>query len=240
MAEYLLGLNDRQEVAKDTMAFWFETLGTGYTFKAGQSADFILIDPPETDGEGNARSFSFATSPNNRTSFMVAMRMRATAFKKTLQAIPLGTAVKVSSPMGSFTLHKDSSRPAVFLAGGIGITPVRSIIGWATEEQLPHRLYLFYSNRTPGEATFLDRLESWSKQNRNFKLIPTVTASSYSGWPYEFGRIDREMLTKHLPETENSVYYLSGPPAMVAAMRQLLEDLGVSEDNLKTEEFAGY
>jgi ferredoxin-NADP reductase len=240
MAEYLLGLNDRQEVAKDTMAFWFETLGTGYTFKAGQSADFILIDPPETDGEGNARSFSFATSPNNRTSFMVAMRMRATAFKKTLQAIPLGTAVKVSSPMGSFTLHKDSSRPAVFLAGGIGITPVRSIIGWATEEQLPHRLYLFYSNRTPGEATFLDRLESWSKQNRNFKLIPTVTASSYSGWPYEFGRIDREMLTKHLPETENSVYYLSGPPAMVGAMRQLLEDLGVSEDNLKTEEFAGY
>jgi ferredoxin-NADP reductase len=240
MAEYLLGLNDRQEVAKDTMAFWFETLGTGYTFKAGQSADFILIDPPETDGEGNARSFSFATSPNNRTSFMVAMRMRATAFKKTLQAIPLGTAVKVSSPMGSFTLHKDSSRPAVFLAGGIGITPVRSIIGWATEEQLPHRLYLFYSNRTPGEATFLDRLESWSKQNRNFKLIPTVTASSYSGWPYDFGRIDREMLTKHLPETENSVYYLSGPPAMVAAMRQLLEDLGVSEDNLKTEEFAGY
>jgi len=99
---------------------------------------------------------------------------------------------------------------------------------------------LFYSNRTPGEATFLDQLESWSKQNRNFKLIPTVTASSYSGWPYDFGRIDREMLTKHLPETENSVYYLSGPPAMVAAMRQLLEDLGVSEDNLKTEEFAGY
>ena len=240
MAEYLLGLNDRQEVAKDTMAFWFETLGTGYTFKAGQSADFVLVDPPETDGEGNARTFSFATSPNNRASFMVAMRMRATAFKKTLQALPLGTQVKVSSPMGSFTLHKDSSRPAVFLAGGIGITPIRSIIGWATEEQLPHRLYLFYSNRTPGEVAFLDRLESWSRQNRNFKLIPTVTASSYSTWPYEFGRIDRETLTKHLPEIENSVYYLSGPPAMVGAMRQLLEDLGVSEDNLKTEEFAGY
>ena len=222
------------------MAFWFETPGAGYTFKAGQSADFILVDPLETDGEGNARTFSFASSPNNRASFMVGMRMRATAFKKTLQAIPLGTGIKVSSPMGSFTLHKDSSRPAVFLAGGIGITPICSIIGWATEEQLPHRLYLFYSNRTPGEVAFLDQLESWSRQNRNFKFIPTVTASRYPTWPYEFGRIDRGMLTKHLPEIENSVYYLSGPPPMVAAMRQLLVDLGVSEDNLKTEEFAGY
>jgi len=68
MAECLLLLNlkHRQAVAKDTMAFWFDTLGTSYTFKAGQNAHFILIDPPKTDGEGNARTFSFATSPNDR------------------------------------------------------------------------------------------------------------------------------------------------------------------------------
>jgi flavin-dependent oxidoreductase len=161
MANYLLALKDRQEVAKDTTAFWFNTLGSGYTFRAGQNADFILIDPPKTDGEGNARTFSFSTSPNNRASLMVAMRMRKRAFKESLQTVPLGTRLKVTSPIGSFTLHKDSPRPAVFLAGGIGITPICSVIGWATEEKLSHRLYLFYSNRTPKEAAFLNRLESW-------------------------------------------------------------------------------
>src|SRR4029077_18017873 len=131
--------------------------------------------PPETDGEGNVRTLSFATSPNDQASFTVAMRMRNTAFKKSLQAIPLGARVKVSKPMGSFTLQKDSSRPAVFLAGGIGITPMLSMIGWASAEKLPHKLYLFYSNRTPQEAPFMDRLEGWARQNLNFKLIATVT-----------------------------------------------------------------
>jgi len=91
MARYLLALKDRQEVAKDTMAFWFNTVGSGYTFRAGQNAAFILVDPPETDGEGNARTLSLATSPNNQGSFMVATRMRDTAFKRALRAIPIGT-----------------------------------------------------------------------------------------------------------------------------------------------------
>ena len=93
MPEFLLALKDRQEVAKDTMAFWFDTLGTGYTFRAGQNADFILIDPPETDGDGNARTFSFASSPNVKDSLVVAMWMRKTAFKNSLRAIPLGVAI---------------------------------------------------------------------------------------------------------------------------------------------------
>ena len=160
MAKYLLALNDRREVAKDTMAFWFDTLGSGYTFRAGQNAHFILVDPPETDGEGDGRTLSFATSSNDQGSFMVATRMRDTAFKRALRAIPIGTNVKVSAPMGSFSLHRDSSKPAVFLAGGIGITPMSSIVGWAAEEQLPHSLYLFYSNRTPEETAFVDRFEN--------------------------------------------------------------------------------
>ena len=240
MNEYLLALKDRQEVAKGTMAFRFDTVGAEYVFKAGQNADFILVDPPETDGEGNARTLSFATSPNDQSSFMVAMRMRKTAFKNSLQSIAPGTQVKVTRPMGSFTLHKDSSRPAVFLAGGIGITPTLSIIGWATEERLPHKLYLFYSNRTPEETAFMDRLEGWVKQNPNFKLVPTATRPNHSSWPHEIGRINKEMLTRHLPEIQTAIYYLAGPPGMVAAMRQLLESLDVSEDNIKTEEFAGY
>ena len=63
MAKYLLALNDRREVAKDTMAFWFNTVGSGYTFRAGQNAAFILVDPPETDGEGNARLIASGHPP---------------------------------------------------------------------------------------------------------------------------------------------------------------------------------
>jgi ferredoxin-NADP reductase len=117
---------------------------------------------------------------------MVAMRMRKSAFKESLQSIPLGTPLKVTSPRGSFTLHKDSSKPAVFLAGGIGITPICSMIGWATEETLPHRLYLFYSNRTPEETALLNTLESWADVNLNFKLVATITASKDPSWPHEF------------------------------------------------------
>ena len=240
MASYLLALKDRREVAKGTLAFRFDTLGSGYTFKAGQNARFILVDPPQTDDEGNGRTLSFATSPNDRGSLMVATRMRDTAFKRALRVIPIGTRVKVSAPMGSFTLHGDSSRPAVFLAGGIGITPISSIIGWATEERLRHNLYLFYSNRTPEEAAFVDLFETWTRENPNFKFIPTVTASRNGSWGGEFGRIDREMLVKYVPEIRDPLYYLAGPPGMVAAMRQLLDDMGVSEDSIKTEEFAGY
>jgi len=99
---------------------------------------------------------------------------------------------------------------------------------------------LFYSNRTLKETAFLDRLESWARVNLNFKLVASMTASKDPFWRHEYGRIDEEMLTKHLREIQNSVYYLAGPPAMVAAMRQLLEHLGVTEDNLRAEEFAGY
>jgi ferredoxin-NADP reductase len=115
-----------------------------------------------------------------------------------------------------------------------------SIIGWATEERLLHKLYIFYSNRTPEETAFMDKLEVWEKQNPNFKLVPTVTRPNHSSWPHEFGRIDKDMLARHLPEIQTAMYYLAGPPGMVAAMRRLLESLDVSEDNIKTEEFAGY
>ena len=82
--------------------------------------------------------------------------------------------------------------------------------------------------------------EAWAKQNAHFKLIASVTQAAGSSWPYEVGRVNRELLTRHVPEPDRAIYYLAGPPAMVAGMRQLLDSLGVSEDSLKTEEFAGY
>ena len=119
MADYQMTLVDRQRIARGTMTFWFDTNGRKYDFRAGQHADFAFMHPP-LGGEGDSsRTFSFANSPHDTGLVMIAMRMRKTAFKSALKAAALGTKFTVSRPRGSFTLHKDITRTAVFIAGGI-------------------------------------------------------------------------------------------------------------------------
>ena len=171
---------------------------------------------------------------------MIGLRMRETGFKTVLKTATSGIRFRVSRPRGSFTLHKDFTRPAVFLAGGIGITPVHSIIHWATQERLPHKLYLFYSNRSPQDAAFLEDLEGLAMQNPSFTLIPTITRIKVLNLPYENGPIDHGMLTRYLRGINGPVYYVAGPSGMVTAMTTLLRSSGISDDDVKTEEFGDY
>jgi len=240
MPIYHFPLKKREEVAEDTMSFHFDTSGTDFKFKAGQNCDFTLEDPPYTDAEGTTRPFSLSSSPNLKDEIVITTRMRETAFKKSLKEMPLGAPVKVEGPMGSFTLHKDAMKPAVMLAGGIGITPLKSIIEFATEENLPHRIILFYSNRTPEATAFLKEFEELKKRNPNFDFVATVTEGEFPEWPYAHGRIDEEMLKKHVPEISKAVFYSAGPPQMVSAMIALATKLGADPDLIKTEEFSGY
>ena len=240
MAEYQMILVDRQRIAKDTMAFWFDANGASFGFRAGQHADFVFAYPCMGSESDNSRTFSLASSPRDREPIMIAMRMRKTAFKSALKAAAFGTKFTVSRPRGSFTLHRDITRPAVFLAGGIGIAPIRSILQQAAQERLPHKLYLFYSNREADDAAFLEELESATAQNRNFTLIPTVTGHSTLAWPYEKGHINHGMLTRHLLGLKGPVYYIAGPSGMVTAMTDLLNSAGVNDDDIKTEEFGDY
>jgi ferredoxin-NADP reductase len=240
IAGYASRLVSRAEVADGTMAFHFER-PSRFDFKPGQSADVTLTRPPETDSEGNTRTLSIASSPYE-TQLMFATRMRDTAFKRSLKKIPLGTEVKIDSPMGSFTLHKNSAKPAVFLAGGIGITPFISIVRQADHDRLPHKLYLFFSNRRPEDTPFFEALQMLEKSNPNFRLICTMTEMTLSKqeWTGETGFINKEMLSRHLTSLQGSIYYAAGPPAMVTAMREMLVGARVDEDDIRTEEFAGY
>jgi len=240
MAEYRMTLVDRQQIAADTMAFWFEPDDGYFEFRAGQHVDVVFAHPRQGSENDNFRTFSLASSPQEKTSIMVAMRMRKTAFKGALQCAALGTKFVVSRPRGSFTLHKDATRPAVFLAGGIGIAPIRSILQDAAQERLEHKLYLFYSNRDADDAAFLEELENLRGQNHNFIFIPTVTGHRTLAWPYEKGHIHFEMLKRYLPTLKGPVYYIAGPSGMVTAMTRLLNSSGVSEDDMKTEEFGDY
>jgi ferredoxin-NADP reductase len=240
VADYQMTLVDRQRIARGTMTFWFDTNGSDYDFRAGQHADFAFLHPSVGDESDNLRTFSLANSPHDKGLVMIAMRMRETGFKTALMSAALGTKFRVSRPRGSFTLHKDSARPAVFLAGGIGITPVRSILDWAAQERMPHKLYLFYSNREAVDAAFLEEFEALTMRNSCFTFIPTITRLTYSAWRHETGRVDREMLSRYLTGLNRPVFYIAGPSAMVTAMTNLLCSLDVSDDDIRTEEFGDY
>jgi len=222
------------------MTFWFDTNGSDYDFRAGQHADFAFLHPSVGDESDNLRTFSLANSPNDKGLVMIAMRMRETGVKTALISAALGTKFRVSRPRGSFTLHKDFARPGVFLAGGIGIKPVRSILDWAAQERMPHKLYLFYSNREAVDAAFLEELEALTMQNSRFNLIPTITRLTYSAWRYETGRVDREMLSRYLTGLNRPIFYMAGPSGMVTAMTDLLRSLDVSDDEMRNEEFGDY
>ena len=233
-------LVNRVEVAEDTMAFHFEK-PSGFDFKPGQSSDLTLVDPPETDSEGNIRTFSIASAPFE-DQLMFATRMRDTAFKRTLKRMQLGTPVNMAPPAGSFTLHNNSAKPAVFLAGGIGITPLFSIAKQADHDRRAHNLYLFYSNRRPEDATFLEALEKLEKTNPNFRFVATMTdmSGSKEKWEGETGLIDKSMLSRYLSDLQGPIYYIAGPPAMVTSMRKMLVASSVDEDDIRTDEFSGY
>ena len=239
-AAYQCKLLSRAEVAEGTVAFYFEK-PSGFDFKPGQSADLTLSNPPETDVEGNIRTLSIASSPFENQ-LMFATRMRDTAFKRSLEKVPLGTEVKIDPPTGSFTLHKNLAKAAVFLAGGIGITPFLSIVRQADHDRLAHKLHLFYSNGRPEDAAFLDVLQMLEKTNPNFQLAGTMTGMSRSKkeWKGETGPINQEMLSRHLTNLQRPIYYIAGPPAMVADFRKMLVAASVEEDDIRAEDFAGY
>jgi ferredoxin-NADP reductase len=238
--DFLVRLGDRQEIAERTIACRIEK-PPQFGFKPGQFIEVTLLNPPETDSEGNSRAFSIASAPSEDF-LLVATRVRNSAFKRVLSHADPGTQVKIDGPFGDLRLHNDSSRAAVVLCGGIGITPFRSIILNATYNKLPHRIFLFYSNRRPEDAPFLGELQALEKQNPRFTLIACMTEMKKSKrrWNGEWGKISHEMLEKHVGGLPSAIYYVTGPPAFVAAMRTLLADSGVDEDNLRTEEFGGY
>ncbi len=222
------------------MAFYFEK-PEGFAYKAGQFADFTLINPIETDAEGNIRGFSLASAPYEDF-LMFATRMRDTAFKRVLKTMEPGTELTLDAPYGSFTLHNNTSIPAVFLTGGIGVTPVRSIVRQAAHDKLPHKIVLFDSNHRPEDAAFLDELTEVQEENPNYTFIGTMTqmGKSSRAWHGETGYITKTMLLKYIGDLALPIYYIAGPQEMVHAMREILNKAEVNDDNIRTEEFTGY
>jgi ferredoxin-NADP reductase len=163
----------RDLVADRTMAFRFAK-PADWTYRAGQFVDITLLDPPETDAEGNTRGFSISSAPSEGV-IMITTRLRDTAFKRVLQTMPLGTPVKIEGPFGDLHLHH-ADRPAVVLTGGIGITPFRSILLETIRTGgLPYPVVVLYANRRRQDAAFLDELRALAAQDANLRFVPTMS-----------------------------------------------------------------
>jgi ferredoxin-NADP reductase len=238
--EYRTRPKDQHHLADGTAAFYFEK-PSGFEFNAGQYVDITVINPRETDPDGNTRSFSLASSPLEDR-LLIVTRLRNTAFKRALHGLDHDAEVELEGPFGSFTLHEDASTPAVFLSGGIGVAPFVSMILSAAKNKLRRHLYLFCSNSRPESAPFLKTLQELEKTSFNFRFIPTMTAmgKSHEPWTGETTRIGPEMLSKHLPGVHAPIFYLAGSPHFVAAMLKMLKFAGADEDDIHSEDFVGY
>lgn len=240
MSPCIVTLDSREEVAEGTMAFHFDK-PPGFSFKAGQAVDLALATPPDSSAESSRHAFSLVSAPFERR-LTIATRMRDSPFKRALKALPIGARLEIDGPFGSLTLHHNRSRPAILVAGGIGITPFICMLRQATHEQLPQRLILLYSNRRPEDAAFLGELQVLAARNQNFLLVATMTQMDRSALPWtgERGAIGSDLVQRIAADLTAPICYLAGPPAMVAGVRETLNAAGIDDDDVRAEEFFGY
>ncbi len=232
----IVTLKDRKVIQNNNIAMWFDRKGSDFKFKPGQYAKITLLEPIHNDAEGNSRLFSLASSPK-KSYIMFTTRALDSAFNKNILEMPIGAKAEIRDFGGNTVLHEDASVPAVFLIGGIGITPVRCMVEYIVAEKLPYKAYLFYSNPTSSSMAFFEEFENWAKEYSGFKFIPTIDDTGDTNWKYNFGYINKALITKHVEDVGKPIYYIVGPTAMVEAMEKLLYELNVNANNIKLEKF---
>lgn len=237
MPIHTLKLLDRREAARSTLVLTFEK-PAGLTFKPGQYAGFTLINPSETDAGGITRRFSLLSAPDDEY-IAIATRIQSSAYKKALNAMSAGDQIKFAGPTGAFILHEEKTVPAVFIAGGVGVTPFYCMIKDAMTHAPTRPLYLFYGNQSQQDAAFLDELTKWQEKNPHFHCIPTLVEAD-ANWQGETGYITHTMLKKYIPDLTAPIYYICGSPAMVTTLQETLVEMEIDENKIKVEDFPGY
>ncbi len=240
MTRTLTRLLNREEVAERTVTFHFEK-PAGMTYQAGQYLHWFLTEPTQPDEDGTKRAFTLSSAPYEST-IMATTRLRDSAYKHDLMQMPVGTEVELDEPQGELTLHEDVSRPAVFLVGGIGATPARSMILQSTHDATGHTVVLIHSNHSEADLPFFEDFRRAARENPNFTFVPTMTEPQEVGkwWTGETGHIDADMIARHVSDMQSAIYYLSGPATMIEAMQTVLHHSGIDDDSIRTEEFPGY
>lgn len=204
------------------------------TYKPGQ---YFFITIKQGDKE-LTHHFSFSSSPTEKDHFEFTKKFTDHEYSMALKAAKVGDWARIDAPYGQFTFEGEHPKIAL-LAGGIGITPFISICKNATDKRLNSKIILFYGCRTENDIAFKQELEKMQEQNKNLNIIFMINEAS-SQWKGATGVINAEMIKNELPDYNDNLFYVCGPPPMVKAMETLIESIGLPKTQLKLEYFTGY
>lgn len=210
-------------------------------FSPGQYMEWTL--PHEKiDARGNRRYFTIASSPTeNELRLGVKFYPNGSSFKKNMLLLNENNPIVAGNPAGDFVLPKNTNQKLVFIAGGIGITPFRSMIKYLIDTKQPRPITLFYANKTVDEIVYSD-IFNLAQREIGIKIVYTLTDQTKvpADWQGRVGRLDANMIAQIVPNFRQNLFYLSGPRAMVASYRQILRDMGVLEKKIKVDFFPGF
>lgn len=236
----LLRLKEKIQYGTDIISFNF-FLDKKLAFVPGQFMEWTLPhDHP--DSRGNRRFLTIASSPTEETMQLgVKFYPDGSSFKKALLSLDANTKIVGSQMAGDFTLPKNPEEKCVFIAGGIGITPFRSMIKYLVDMKQPRPIILFYANKLVSEITYSDVFEQ-ARSELGIKTVYTLTDTTAvpQGWGGRVGRLDAVMIQSEVPDYLERIYYLSGPHAMVTGYKNMLREMGIKNDQIKIDFFPGF
>jgi ferredoxin-NADP reductase len=222
--------------AKDTTSFLFQP-EPPFDFRAGQYLQFTLPHP-QPDERGSSRSFSIASSPREPLIRITTRLSRdGSSFKRALAELRPGAILEARGPFGDF-VYSESEIAPVFVAGGIGITPIRSILDDLACRRPRVSATLLYSNATQ-EIPFRADLDALMAGWPELHVAYTVSRAE-KNWHGHTGRIDARIIEEYVPDLAGSRFFVAGPGPMVAALRAILAGMGVDTGHVKSEDFPGY
>lgn len=246
MEEFKLELIEIVTHCCDVKTFRF-ALDEDIHFRPGQ----YLILTLRLNGKGVSKPFSISNSPTEKGYIEFTKKLTESEFSKSLNKLEIGQSCSIRLPFGKFTPFHPTDvtgltfggefKKCAFLSGGIGITPIRSIFKYATDKKLSSSLILLYSSRTPEYLIFKNDFAIMQKENKNIKVVYTLTHCDEKIAGCRVGFINEEMIKEEVPDYPERKFFICGPVQMVSDMRiMLLDKLSVLEANIFTEDFIGY
>jgi ferredoxin-NADP reductase len=233
-------LKERRAETSDVISFIFDLGGQRLQYRPGQILHYELDTLAFPDERGNRRHFTISSSPTEEGIVMFTTKMRGSGFKETLRRAPIGYELTCESPEGEFIMQEEETRLRhVFIAGGIGITPYRSILRYSADMNEPLHARMLYFNRSSADIVFREELEDIARKMPTFSILHVLTEPE-DGWKGEQAKLGETILRRLLPNPGGLCFWISGPPGMVGACRELLEQIGVKDQSIRTDRFMGY
>lgn len=234
---------EKKDEAQGIKSFFFEP-EKKVIYLAGQFYYFTLPKLNYPDPRGATRHFTLSSSPTEGDRLRITTRVRQeSGYKKTLDELAPGDMIDGEGPSGTFVLNESDKSQQVFLAGGIGITPFRSIIKYAADKNLGIPMHLIYANSTVEQITFRNELTDLAKSHSDFlKVDMTISKpeESKESWTGLTGRVDENLIKKLTSSYTKPIFWLCGPPPMVDALETTLSKMGIPSGQIRLEKFTGY